>query len=205
MIIIAQFFQSSQYIIEEVLLASYQLDPLLIVGTAGMWGLFYYLGLLPLMQNYQCGTGDGPLHLLCNYGYFENSAYAFWQMGQRPVLIVLSILSIMCIAGYNSTGVSVTKYASGTARATIKTACTILVWVLSSTLLGAPWEPWSGVGFFFVAGGTFVYNEIIVIPYWGFDKNTKEAIKARKALEDGEKGEDKKDKEFLVNTVDDTQ
>lgn len=186
---------------------------MLIVGTEGMWGLSYYLGLLPLMQVDQCGTGDSALALLCNYGYLENSAYAFYQMGQAPILIVLSILSIICIAGYNSTGVSVTKYSSGTARATIKTACTCLVWILSASFNMQPWEPWSGVGFFFVAGGTFVYNEMIVIPYFGFDQWTKEAIKARKKeADEAELGKDllnasdaPEDKQFLVNTVEDNK
>lgn len=86
----------------------------------------------------------------------------------------------MCIAGYNSCGVGVTKYASGTARATIKTACTVLVWILSSLFIpGAKWEPWSGVGFLMLSFGTFVYNEMIIIPYLGFDQWTKQAIKAR--------------------------
>lgn len=35
------------------------------------------------------------------------------------------------------------------------------------------------IGFIILAFGTIVYNEILVIPYWGFDQNTKEAIKKR--------------------------
>lgn len=34
-----------------------------------------------------------------------------------------------------------------------------------------------------MACGTLLYNEIIVIKYWGFDQNTKAAIKERKATE----------------------
>jgi hypothetical protein len=33
--------------------------------------------------------------------------------------------------------------------------------------------------------GTLVYNEILVIPFWGFDKNTKVAIEKRKKEEQG--------------------
>lgn len=66
------------FIIEEKLLSKYYLDPFLIVGTEGMWGTLYYFLLLPIMQYIKCG-GPNPegLNKLCNFGYLENSAYAF--------------------------------------------------------------------------------------------------------------------------------
>jgi drug/metabolite transporter (DMT)-like permease len=84
LIIVATAFTATQYIIEEVLLANYKLDPMLIVGTEGMWGLLYYLGCLTPMQIDTCGKGyvasPGPLQAMCNFGYLENSAYGYWQM-----------------------------------------------------------------------------------------------------------------------------
>lgn len=68
------------FIVEEKLLGDYYLDPFVVVGTEGMWGLVYYLGLLPVMQIKTCGYGGGKLASLCNFGYLENSAYAFEQM-----------------------------------------------------------------------------------------------------------------------------
>jgi len=41
-------------------------------------------------------------------------------------------------------------------------------------------------GFFFLVIGTLVYNEIVVIPYFGFDKNTKVKLMARKNLDEQE-------------------
>lgn len=32
-------------------------------------------------------------------------------------------------------------------------------------------------GFILLVMGTFVYNEIVILPFLGFDKNTKKAIK----------------------------
>lgn len=34
-------------------------------------------------------------------------------------------------------------------------------------------------GFILLVIGTLVYNEIVIVPFLGFDKNTKEAIKRR--------------------------
>ena len=36
-------------------------------------------------------------------------------------------------------------------------------------------------GFVFLVIGTLVFNEIIIVPYFGFDYNTKKAIAARNA------------------------
>ena len=38
-------------------------------------------------------------------------------------------------------------------------------------------------GFILLVIGTLVYNEIVIIPFLGFDKNTKEAIKRRENTE----------------------
>ena len=76
LLLIAQLFTGTQFIVEEKLLGDYYLDPFKIVGIEGMWGLLYYMIALPIMQNIKCG-GDSGLGKLCNFGYLENSAYAF--------------------------------------------------------------------------------------------------------------------------------
>ena len=48
LLIVAQFFTATQFIVEEKLLGSYELDPLKVVGLEGMWGLTYWAVLLPI-------------------------------------------------------------------------------------------------------------------------------------------------------------
>ena len=49
-----------------------------------------------------------------------------------------------------------------------------------SCLLGLETFEWQAIiGFVLLTFGTLLYNEIIVLPVFGFDQNTKEAKKAR--------------------------
>lgn len=48
LLLCSQLFAGCQFITEEKLLCNYYLDPMLVVGTEGMWGLLYYLILLPI-------------------------------------------------------------------------------------------------------------------------------------------------------------
>jgi hypothetical protein len=67
------------FIVEEKILGNYYLDPFQVVGTEGMFGVLYYLLILPIMQNVRCGGPDSHgLGVLCNYNYLENSSFAFW-------------------------------------------------------------------------------------------------------------------------------
>jgi len=49
--------------------------------------------------------------------------------------------------------------------------------------LGEAFQPWAILGFVFLTFGTLLYNEIIILPYFGFDQNTKIAIEERKRAE----------------------
>ena len=73
---ISQLFAGTMFVVEKKLLGNYYLDPFKIVGSEGMWGVLYFLIALPIMQLVTC-TGTTGLQQLCNFGYLENSAYAF--------------------------------------------------------------------------------------------------------------------------------
>jgi drug/metabolite transporter (DMT)-like permease len=174
LLIVSQLFNGTMFIVEEKLLSSYYLEPFFVVGCEGMWGLVYYIFLLPIMQEIQCGstvTGvkSTGLGVLCAYGYLENSAFAFTQMKDRPILIVQTVGSIMSIACFNSFGIACTKYASAAQRSTIDTSRTLTIWILSVLLLHEAFQPWAILGFVCLAFGTLLYNEIIVLKMFNFD------------------------------------
>jgi hypothetical protein len=97
-------------------------------------------------------------------------------MGANGVILLLSIAFICSIACFNVTGVAVTKYASAAQRSTISTARTVLIWIFFLIYTGAGHETFRAIqliGFIVLILGTLVYNEIIVLPFLGLDRNTK--------------------------------
>ena len=63
-----------------------------------------------------------------------------------------------------------------------------------SCILGLEPFHWQAIiGFVFLSFGTLLYNEIIVLPFWGLDQNTKE----KRAERDGKS---KRDAEYMSAT-----
>jgi len=168
LILVAQFFTGALFIVEEYFLGDYYLDPMKVVGSEGMWGLAYYMAILPIMQVVHC-SGDTGLQKLCNFGYLENSSYAFAQMAANPAIIWMSLGMMASIASFNVCGITTTKVASAAQRATIDTSRTLVIWIMSC-LLGLEDFHWQAIfGFVFLVFGTLTYNEIIVLRFWGLD------------------------------------
>lgn len=175
LLLIAQLFTGSMFIVEEYFVGDYYLDPMKVVGTEGMWGVCYYIFLLPFMQMIKC-TGTGGLNALCNFDYLENSAYAFEQMGGNIAIPLLSIGMMLSIAAFNVCGITTTKIASAAQRSTIDTSRTLIIWIMSC-ILGLETFHYEAIfGFIFLVFGTLLYNEIITLPICGFDKYTKVAL-----------------------------
>jgi len=105
-------------------------------------------------------------------------------MGENKWLVIETIGSILSVACFNCCGIATTKYASAAQRSTIDTSRTLLVWIFSCLLLHEPFMPLCIPGFVMLVFGTLLYNEIVVIPWFGFNENTKVAI----ALREGKSG-----------------
>lgn len=179
LLIVSQCFAGTQFVTEEKLLSGYYLDPFKVVGTEGMWGLSYYLFLLPIFQYITCPTTGKGLAALCFVGRLEDSAFAFKQIKSNWV-IALEYLGIICsISLFNVFGISTTKYASSAQRSTIDTSRTVLIWGCSIWFLGEDFQPWAIAGFVLLVAGTLIYNEIVELPFMDFNTNTKRAIKER--------------------------
>jgi hypothetical protein len=187
MLIIAQFFASSLLIVEEKLLGSYYLDPLKVVGLEGLWGLIMWCILLPIFQQIQC-TGE-----LCPYGRLEDTMQAFRDFGANYILIILSISICLSIACFNGFGVAVTKNASAAQRSTIDTSRTVLIWIffLAVPIYGEHLEHFKVMqlaGFILLVLGTLVFNEILILPFLGFDQYTRVALEMKKKGNEEKRG-----------------
>lgn len=104
---------------------------------------------------------------------------AFVEMAHNYKLIILSIMIVLSVACLNSFGVAVTKYSSATQRTVVDSIRNILVWVFFLTYTGPGHEEFVLIQFFgFVVMffGSLIYNEILVIPFFGMNKYTKGEI-----------------------------
>ena len=141
---------------------------------------------------------------MCPFGRLEDSVIAFQQMWDNKAILFLNLGIICSISSFNAFGVAVTKNASAAQRSTIDTSRTVLIWIFFLIYPGAGHEHFQWlqlIGFIVLVTGTLVYNEIVVLPFWGLDKDTKSARAARELEKDGllPGGHAKKS---LVNTTD---
>jgi len=186
LLLIAQCFTGGQFVSEEKLLSGTSLDPLYVVGLEGFWGCCVFAVLLPIFQQVECyGT-------LCHNGRLEDSLGALQEYREHPILYVQSICNIVTIAGFNVTGVMITKYASAAQRSTIDTCRTMIIWLVFLALGSEKFLAGELVGFVLLVLGTLVYNEIIEVPIGFMSRNTKRNLEARETPKDLEKAiEDK--------------
>jgi len=90
-------------------------------------------------------------------------------MGYNHLIILYAAIFIVCIALFNAFGLAVTKYASAAQRSTIDCSRIFAVWMLSLWIFHDPFMPLEIIGFMMLVLGTLMYNEIIIIPYLGFN------------------------------------
>jgi hypothetical protein len=112
---------------------------------------------------------------------------AFKDYAANGNLIMISVFICFTMAFFNGFGVAVTKNASSAQRATIDTARTLLIWIFFMAVeVNGKREDFHVLqlfGFLFLSIGTLVFNEIIVIKFFGFDQYTRPALLKREALD----------------------
>jgi drug/metabolite transporter (DMT)-like permease len=158
----AQIFQASMLVYEEKVMknADYEVEPLQMVGMEGLWGCIIGVVLLAGF----------------NVTGIESTSLAMGQMASSVPLVMTVIGSCFSIAFFNWSGITVTQRASATARSTIDSSRTILIWVIELALHWNSFNILQLLGFVFLASGTMIYNQIIEVP--GLD-----AIEAKKEKE----------------------
>ena len=173
-------FTGVQFILEELFLGKYTINPLKVVGLEGMWGVGFYAVSLVILQNVRCDNFWAKSDV-CSVNAngewrVEDSIFALEQIFNNKFLFFLVVASTFTIAFYNFFGVSVTKYASSAQRAVVDNLRTILIWLFFMLVPTSIKEQFIWLqlfGFIGLVVGTLIYNEVIEIPCMDFDKYTK--------------------------------
>eukprot|EP00933_Yihiella_yeosuensis_P038358 TRINITY_DN3229_c2_g2_i2.p1 TRINITY_DN3229_c2_g2~~TRINITY_DN3229_c2_g2_i2.p1 ORF type:complete len:350 (+),score=65.75 TRINITY_DN3229_c2_g2_i2:138-1187(+) len=143
----AQIFQASMLVFEEKIMSQYDTEPLQVVGYEGFFGIMFGIVLLSFLNHF--GMEDTPA--------------AIYQIKHSTPLALAVIGSILAIAVFNYSGVTVTQKASAVARSTIDVSRTILIWAFELAMGWNKFNVLELAGFFVLAVGTLIYNRMIVI------------------------------------------
>jgi drug/metabolite transporter (DMT)-like permease len=104
----AQIFTASQFVIEEKILSRYRCTPLKAVGLEGSFGLISVLAAMPILH-FTLGKTHPTFNIVQGYHDFFDTP-AVWQCG-----LAISV----SIAFFNWFGLSITSSISATTRSTI--------------------------------------------------------------------------------------
>lgn len=150
----AQVFTATQFVVEEKVLSRYKCTPLKAVGLEGSFGLISVLGAMPI------------LHLALSKKYPTFDFYqGYHDFFDNPNVWQSGIAISISIAFFNWFGLSITSAISATARSTIDACRTLFIWMVSLYL---GWEHFSWiqvVGFVVMVTGTFYFNGVLKWPF----------------------------------------
>ena len=169
LLILSQFFSGGIFVSEQFLMKKCKTDPFQVVGVEGLSGVFYYLLLLPILNFIPCHDRD-----LCNNGYIENTVEALKEISRNTWLGLTILQYMISVTLFNVAGVNLTKSAGAVTRSTVDTSRTVIIWVFG---LMSGWEKFSFlqlIGFMVLLVGTFVYNEVLVVEYFGIRRSVNE-------------------------------
>ncbi|KAL7007163.1 hypothetical protein EMMF5_003389 [Cystobasidiomycetes sp. EMM_F5] len=156
LVLFAQVFTASQFVVEEKIMTRYSVPPLQAVGLEGIFGLATTAILMPVLY-FTIGRGSGQ------GGYFD-IVTGFHQTFSSPAIWITSLAIACCIAFFNFSGLAVTKSVSATARSLIDTCRTVLIWAVSLFLGWEALAMLQVVGFALLVYGTLLFNEILPFP-----------------------------------------
>ena len=186
----SQFFSSTEYVFQEKFIKHYDVHPFQLVGFEGLWGVLMYTILLSIFQFVSCDSWSKSLREgICSVNddkkyHIEDTKFALRQMWHRKTILVVYIFYVVSIALYNIVGINLTKLVSSTARAVVDTVRTVFIWLFFLFIhpvegTKEKFRPLQFVGFCFLVFGTLVYNEILVLRFWGLDYYTRDNIALR--------------------------
>lgn len=125
-LIIAQFFTATQFLIESRLFDKYYIPPLKLVGYEGLMGLAITIVFITVFAFVPCPSDD-----FCEVPYekFTTPVNAMKELFTPVTILICALGIVLSISFFNFSGVSVTKYTTAGHRAVIDTSRTVVIWI----------------------------------------------------------------------------
>lgn len=164
LIVIAEICQAVQFVAEEHILQEYPLVPLQLVYFEGFYGVTILTGVMVMLTII--------LGLTLPQKQFEKSAFnlpeALSQMFASPAVVVSSVLIMISIASFNYCGMTLTHQILATARSTVDTCRTLIVWILAMIMGWEAFHFLQFVGFAVLVFGTLCFNGVLQPETWSW-------------------------------------
>ena len=131
----AMFCQSVQnFLIEENIIRTYRIHQFLFIGLEGVFGSIFNLILCIILYFIDCEP-DVYTKQICTQDdkenwKVENSLFAFKQIYENYIILILLIIFMIIIAIYNMIAISIIKYGGALTRGMVENIRTILVWII---------------------------------------------------------------------------
>ena len=168
-------FQGFCYCYQENLLDTYEVNVMQMIGFESMMGGIMSTIIFLVAMNFKCTHPE-----FCNEaaGFpidSPPSAIYDLQFNYAGLLFTLTCISIMI---FNLSGLTITKNGGAVFKVILDTLRTIIVWIISviigfETLKPAGKVSLELIGFIMLIMGNLVYNELVVIKFFGLDKYIK--------------------------------
>ena len=174
LMVIAMFILSIQFCFDEFYMRKYSCHPLICIGYEGVFGFFINLLLCIIFYFIKCGSYEENEEIpyfvknMCtgddeNVWRPENIVFAFKQLFDNRVLIIIVPITIIFMSTFNIFGVSITKYGSATTRSVTDNVRSFLVWLwflmpFNKEELIEKFNILQLFGFICICMGAFIYN-----------------------------------------------
>lgn len=178
LIIVAVVFQAVQFVVEEKILAHYEFTPLRLVYTEGFFGVVILVTAL-IVLNFIVGAVQSPAKFADSPFNLQESLHQTFSLKE---VLTSSLLIMVCISMFNFCGISLTHQMSATARSTIDSCRTLLVWIVAMVL---GWESFlflQSIGFATLVFGTLCFNGVLQPEDWSWVPQVLKDSEHRKEL-----------------------
>ena len=135
MMFIAMILQSIQNLIEENKIRTLMIHQFVFIGFEGVFGFFFNIVLCIIFYFINCSNEIKYAEEICSKDdkgnlKLENSIFAFKQIYENYIILILLIIMIICFSVYNMIAISIIKYGGALTRGLVENIRTILIWII---------------------------------------------------------------------------
>ncbi|KAI5953149.1 hypothetical protein KGF54_002520 [Candida jiufengensis] len=153
----ATSLQGIQFVVEEYILEKNPIIPLQLVYIEGFFGTLILLVLMILTNFIAKYILPSEEFLISPFNLYES----FYQLISNKIILITSFCIMLSISSFNYFGLSITHQVSATARSTIDTCRTLLVWIVALMIGWEKFKLLQLIGFIILVFGTLCFNDVI--------------------------------------------